>query len=70
VTGALKGFRHSVAFGERLLVQDSSHETARRILALVYFNIGELCARLAAQAKTPSDGRAENLGEARKAYPT
>jgi serine/threonine protein kinase/tetratricopeptide (TPR) repeat protein len=67
-TGALEGFRQSVDFGERMLVQDPSHETARRIVAVVYFNIGELCARLAVQAKPASVGRAENFGEARKAY--
>jgi tetratricopeptide (TPR) repeat protein len=68
VTGALEAFRQSVAFGERLLVQDSNHETARRILAVVYFNIGELSAGLATKAKTPSDGRSGILAEARKAY--
>jgi len=68
VTGALEGFRQSVAFGERLLVQDSNHETARRILAIVYFNIGELSASLAAKTKTPSGGRSGVLAEAKKAY--
>jgi len=68
VNGALEGFRRSVAFGDRMLVQDPSHETARRILSLSYFSIGELCARLAGQAKVASQGQRENLGEARKAY--
>jgi eukaryotic-like serine/threonine-protein kinase len=68
LTGALESFRHSLAFGERMLVQDSGHEAARRILALTYFNIGEVCTGLAAQAKTSSGGRADYLDEAREAY--
>lgn len=65
---ALESLIHATEFTERAVARDSANDVMRRLMAITYFNLGDVRSRLATQSKSPETERNEQWLQARKAY--
>lgn len=66
--GALAEMRRSLDFAGRAMARDSENHLLRRLVAMTYFNVGDVYGRLAEQQRMTEQQRLEHWREARKAY--